>query len=381
MIDTDGSPISVQQLESQSADYLPLMDFDLLDKVLKRNANTINATLGRASGRIFNAADVVQDLFKAGALLRLGYTQRNAIDSQLRIAASVGAMASLRHLGPGLKNIVNNSVRVPARLVDKYSPLGTTSTLEKVQRSSVNVIRELEELKGKIGAAETKLSLKPDDVDLMGEVNTLKLLQEEKLAVYNSYAEALNKSKKAKPKDRIGTGTFKVTTSDGQVYEIDDAFGGPLGDMFRKIASSGNSFERMVDSNTDMYMRKVATTGIGAIRPTDPGYFEQWAQTLRTQFGNSAVIKKIIAGESLDDISRWLRNSPEGRNLRNRLGIQSDEAAEYVTKSNQFLDQYLPATSNLRDKLSDITANDLRSTFKDPTELPVIHGHILKEQL
>lgn len=379
MVDIDGSPIRVQQLESQSADFLPLMDFDLLDKVLKRNANTINATLGRASGRIFNAADVAQDLFKAGALLRLGYTQRNAIDSQLRIAASVGAMATLRHLGPGIKNIVNNSVRVPARLVDKYSPLGTAATLEKVQKSSVRVIRELNELKTKIGAAEAKLSLDPEDVDLLGEVNTLKLLQEEKLAVYNSYAEALNKSKKAKPKDRIGTGTFKITTSDGQVYEIDDAFGGPLGDMFRKIASSGNSFERMVDSNTDMYARNLASKGIGAVRPTDPAYFEQWAQTLRQQFGNSAVVNKIVRGETIDDITKWLKTSPEGRDLRNRLSIPSDEAAEYVTRISNFFDTYLPVSSNLRSKLKDITAEDLRGTFKDPTDLPIIHGHLLEE--
>jgi hypothetical protein len=37
--------------------------------------------------------------------------------------------------------------------------------------------------------------------------------------------------------------------------------------------------------------------GIGAVKPTDPGYFDQWAQTLRTQFGNSVVVKKIIKGE------------------------------------------------------------------------------------
>jgi hypothetical protein len=379
MVDTDNSIIKVQQLESQSADFLPLMDFDLLDKVLKRNANTINAALGRGVGRIFNTADVVQDLFKAGALLRLGYTQRNAIDSQLRMAASVGAMVSLRHLGPGVKNIVNNTVRVPSRLVDKYSPLGTTATLDKVQKASVGVMRELEELKGKIGAAETKLSLDPEDIDLLGEVNTLKLLQEEKLAVYENYANALNKSKKAKPKDRIGTGTFKVTTSDGQVYEIDDAFGGPLGDMFRKIASSGNSFERMVDSNTDMYARQLSSKGIGAVRPTDPAYFDQWAQTLRQQFGNSAVVKKIVKGESLEDITQWLRNKPAGRDLRERLSIPSDESAEYVTRISNFFDTYLPVSSNLRSKLNDITAEDLRGTFKDPTDLPVIHGHLLEE--
>ena len=381
MVDLDESILKIPQFESQTANYLPLMDFELMDRLLKRNSSLLKSFVGTPVQTTLHYADILQDAFKAGALLRLGYTMRNGIDSQLRIAASVGSFATLRHLGPGFKNLLNNSVAVPARLIDRYAPVDSGKTLKQVQQANVGVVRELETLKKDISVIETKLSLNPDDLDLAGKLNTFKELQKEKLAVYNHYADVLNRSKNANPKARIGTGSFEAVTSDGQKYILDDAFGGPLGDMFRKIASSGNSFERMVDSNTDMYMRKVASTGIGAIRPTDPGYFEQWAQTLRTQFGKSAVVKKIIAGESLDDISRWLRNTPEGRTLRGRLGIQSDEAAEYVTKSNQFLDQYLPATSNLRDKLSDITANDLRSTFKDPTELPVIHGHILKEQL
>jgi hypothetical protein len=379
MVDLDGSIIKVQQLESQSANYLPLMDFDLMDRLLKRNVSTINAFVGRRKDELFNYADILQDAFKAGALLRLGYTQRNAIDSQLRILAAVGAMVSLRHLGPGVKNIVNNTVRTPARLVDKYVPIDSGMTFAGVQKANISLIRELEELKGKIGAAETKLSLKPDDIDLMGEVNTLKLLQEEKLAVYENYTNALNKSKKAKPKDRIGTGSFKVTTSDGQTYILDDAFGGPLGDMFRRIASSANSFERMVDSNTDMYTRNLASKGIGAVRPTDPAYFEQWAQTLRQQFGNSAVVKKLVRGETIDDIAKWLKTSPEGRDLRSRLTIPSNEATEYVTRISDYFDTYLPVSSNLRAKLSDITPEDLRSTFKDPTDLPIIHGHLLEE--
>ena len=381
MVDTDQSILKVPQFESQTANYLPLMDFQLMDKLLKRHKSALNSLIGAPVDTSLHYADFLQDAFKAGALLRLGYTMRNGVDSQLRIAASVGSLATLRHLGPGFKNILNNTVAVPARLVDRYAPINSGMTLREVQQANVDIVKELETLKKDISVGETKLSLNPDDLDIAGEVNTLKELQKEKLAVYNHYSDVLNRSKNTNPKSRIGTGSFEVVTSDGQKYTLHDAFGGPLGDMFRKIASSGNSFERMVDSNTDMYMRKVSSTGIGAIRPTDPGYFEQWAQTLRTQFGNSAVINKIVSGQSLDDIARWLRNTPEGRNLRNRLGIQSDEAADYVAKSNQFLDQYLPATSNLRGKLADITANDLRSTFKDPTELPIIHGHILKEQL
>ncbi len=379
MVDTDGSIIKVQQLESQSANFLPLMDFDLADRIIGRNAAGINAFLGRKKDGLFNTADIVQDMFKAGALLRLGYTQRNAIDSQLRIAASVGAMASLRHLGPGVKNIVNNVGSDISRLVDRINPLGERLNFADVQKASIGVIRELEELKSKIGAGEAKLSLFPDDVDLMGEVNTLKLLQEEKLAVYNSYAQTLSSSKKAKPKDRIGTGSFTVTTSDGQKYILDDAFGGPLGEMYRKIASSANSFERMVDSNTDMYARALSSKGIAAIRPTDPAYFEQWAQTLRQQFGNSAVARKLAGGETIDDISQWLRSSPEGRDLRRRLSIDSRDSVEYVTRISNFFDTYLPVSSNLRSKLNDITADDLRTTFKDPTDLPIIHGNLLEE--
>lgn len=381
MVDFDGSVLKVPQLESQTADFLPLMDFQLMDNLLKDQKSVINAISGRAVGTTLHYVDVLQDAFKAGALLRLGYTQRNAIDSQLRIAASVGAMASFQHLGAGIKNIINNAIAVPARMIDQYRPVDSGMTLRQVQTSTTAVIRELDDLKKQIGELETQLSLKPDDVAISGKLNTLKLLQEEKQAVYQHYSDVLSRSKAAKPKDRIGTGLIEITTSDGVKYEIYDAFGGPLGDMFRRIASSGNSFERLVDSNTDMYARQLSSKGITQIRPTDPGYFEQWAQTLRQQFGNSAVVKKIIAGESIDDITEWLTSSPAGRDLRRRLGIGSRDSAEYVSRINGFLDNYLPVSSNLRGKLDKITANDLRTTFTDPTTLPVIHGNLLQEAI
>ena len=381
MVDFDDSIVKVPQLESQTANFLPLMDFQLMDNLLKRNNSLIKSLGGRAVDTTLHYVDVLQDAFKAGALLRLGYTQRNAIDSQLRIAASVGSMATLQHLGKGVKNVFNNTVAVPARLIDRYRPVDAGMTLRQVQESSTGVIRELDDLKKQIGEAEAQLSLKPDSVELSGKVNTLKLLQEEKQAVYQHYVDVLNRSKSADPKARIGTGSYEVTTSDGSKYILHDAFGGPLGDMFRKIASSGNSFERMVDSNTDMYVRQLSSKGITQVRPTDPAYFDQWAQTLRQQFGNSAVVKKIIAGESLDDISTWLRNSPAGRDLRRSLSLESRESAEYVSRVNGFLDKYLPVSSNLRGKIREVTANDLRSAFTDPTSLPVIHGHLLQEAM
>jgi hypothetical protein len=381
MVDVDGSIIKVPQLESQTADFLPMMDFKLMDNLLKRNSSELRGLAGNANDIVLNAADILQDAFKAGALLRLGYTIRNGIDSQLRIAASVGSIATLRHLGPGIKNLINNTVPVPARLIDTYRAVDSGRNIKQIQQDSVKVINELKGLRSKIGSAEARLSLDPEDLDAVGELNTLRLLEEEKLAVYNHYTDILNRKGVADPKARIGSGSYKVTTSDGQVYDLDDAFGGPLGDMFRKIASSGNSFERLVDSNAQAFVKRLSSKGIGVVKPTDPAYFEQWAQTLRQQFGNSAVVAKIAAGESLDDVAKWLRNSPEGRDLRKRLAIRSDDSQDYVERINGFLDQYLPLESGLRGKIKEVTAADLRSAFNDPEDLPLIHGHVLEETI
>jgi hypothetical protein len=381
MVDTDGSILKVPQLESQTADYLPMMDFELMNRLLKENSSVLQTIKGATVNPVLHVADILQDAFKAGALMRLGYTVRNGIDSQLRIASAVGAMTTLRHLGPGLKNIVNNTVRVPARLVDTYLPVHDGMNIKNVQQSATAVVRELNEIKTKIGELEAKASLRPDDLDVAGELNTFKELQKEKNAVYNHYTDIINSVGTKAPKERIGTGTYDVTTSDGKTYQLYDAFGGPLGEMFRKLASSGNTFQRMVESNSDMFARKLQTKGFGVVKPTDPGYFEQWAQTLRQQFGNSAVVKKLAAGETPEDVTRWLVGSPEGRDLRRRLGIPSSEAAEHVTKINGFFDNYLPKSSGLRGSLKDVTAADLRAAFNDPTALPTIHGHVLEEAL
>jgi hypothetical protein len=381
MVDTNGSIIKVQQLESQSADFLPIMDFKLMDNLLKRHNSELRNLVGSGNDIVLNVADILQDAFKAGALLRLGYTMRNGIDSQLRIAASVGSIATLRHLGPGIKNLINNTIPVPARFIDTYRAVDSGKNIKQVQQASVKVINELKKLRSTIGTLEARLSLDPDDLDAVGELNTLRLLEEEKLAVYNHYTDILNRKGVADPKARIGSGSYRVTTSDGEIYDLDDAFGGPLGDMFRKIASSGNSFERLVDSNAQAFVKRLSSKGIGVVRPTDPAYFEQWAQTLRQQFGNSAVVTRIAAGDSLEDITKWLRNSPEGRDLRKRLAIRSDDSQEYVERINGFVDQYLPLESGLRGKIKDVTAADLRSAFKDPEDLPLIHGHVLEESI
>lgn len=379
MVDLDGSILKVQQLESQSANFLPLMDFALMNNLLKRNSSTIRKITGASKDVVLHYADVLQDAFKAGALLRLGYTQRNAIDSQLRILGAVGALGSIRYLGEGIKNVVYNTVKTPARLIDRYRSIDAGMTYSEIQADTTKLIKQISKLDDEIGALEAKASIRPDDAELAVELNTKRMLREEKLAVYNHNNGVLAKNSKMEPKKRIGTGTYEVVGSDGEKYILHDAFGGPLGDMFRRIASSQSAFERVVDSNSDLYARTVASKGIQAIRPTDKGYFEQWAQTLRNQFANSEVIRQINQGKSIDEITHWLVSSPAGRDLRKRLSLTSSDAQGYVTRISNFYDNYLPVTSNLRPQLAEITAETLRTTFKNPSDLPIIHGHLLED--
>ena len=154
MIDEDGGLISAPVFESQTANYLPMMDLDLLESVLKQHklatkSKTLSAIYGLGN-EFVGAMDILQVMFKAGVLMRLGYTIRNGTEAQLRIAASVGSMASMRHLGPGIKNLALNSRdTLAARTVDRLSISGGPVTYQSTKRSLDKVDSELAELQAK----------------------------------------------------------------------------------------------------------------------------------------------------------------------------------------------------------------------------------------
>lgn len=118
----DGQVFKVPILESQTMNMLPIMDFDVLFKSLKRNERIINAPFDFGSGLI-DFAMVLNDLFKAGTLLRLGYTMRNAFEAQLRITAAFGPLTALRFLPEGIKNFVENSGPRGKRMIDNVKSL------------------------------------------------------------------------------------------------------------------------------------------------------------------------------------------------------------------------------------------------------------------
>ncbi len=174
--------IKVPLFESQTANFLPIADFDSIDAVIKQNASSLRAV----GGSIHDKIALTSDLWKAAVLLRLGYPIRNAADSQLRIWATVGAMASLRHAGEGMRNLVDNTRTAKNRMVDNYNApakIDYKALKEDLQKSGSEIAR----LSKEIANLEARVSLDPDNADLIGEL----VVKQKSLDTANAAYEAI----------------------------------------------------------------------------------------------------------------------------------------------------------------------------------------------
>ena len=395
MIDIDNSMIHVPQLQSQTADWLPIMDFDLADKLLKRSASNFKL-LGDIGVREliqdgFHGLEVINDLFKAGALIRLGYTIRNGVDNQLRIMSAVGAQASFQYAGEGIKNIGYNMGKRGLRAIDnvKLTPgvpkvkenfLSSKQQFDKARTKVIDLKRQLDDL-------NRQIARNPEDVEALGKLGILDNELQAQVAARDSLSQTLTKLEKEAQdittKRRIGESKLTLTTPMGETYELDELFGGTYGDLFRQLNSAESTWNRLADSTSKLFESRFISKGIGAVKPEDANYFEAWARTLSTQFVGDPVIRKLSAGEDPASIAKWL-DSGDGRQYRKDLGIKQYESIEHVDRLKSFLGRYVPNTDLQRRLFVDnekATPDLLRETFKNAEVLPIVHGDVVEENL
>jgi hypothetical protein len=378
--------IKVPLFESQTANFLPIADFDIINAAIKRNGNLLRAT----AGSIHDFIGASSDLWKAAVLLRLGYPVRNAVDSQLRIWATVGAMASLRHTGEGIRNIYTNNLKpMKARLIDDFDAPEKID-YRKVKDDLQTTGREIARLSKEVAELDTRVALEPENADLVGELVVKRKALDTANAVYDSNNAALTKVERAKTgskKTRIGEKDIELTSTvdsiDGTTYKVYGALGGPNGELWRQLNSSQQSFYSLIEDYSTIYGSNVASRGRGVVRPGDANYYQEWAAAINETFANAAVARGLMSGKSVDDIAKDLADNKE---LRARLGIARSDALEYVTTVQKFLDDYVPDGYGIREKVmsgvpgaeaSKVTEDFLRNAIRNPDELPVVHGHLI----
>jgi hypothetical protein len=112
LIDTDGSIIKSPQLSSQLADAIPMMDFRLMEALIKRHQNVLQRAVGKTGDVLGQVMTPIYTVWKASVLFRLGYTIRNVAEGNLRSAAAVGFIPVLAEPGKTLKRVAyNNALR------------------------------------------------------------------------------------------------------------------------------------------------------------------------------------------------------------------------------------------------------------------------------
>ena len=112
LIDTDGSVIRSPQLVSQLADSVPMMDFRLMESLIKREQNVLRRGIGKGGDVLGQVMTPFYTIWKASVLFRLGYTIRNVLEGNLRSAAAVGFIPLMAEPGKTLGRIgYNNALR------------------------------------------------------------------------------------------------------------------------------------------------------------------------------------------------------------------------------------------------------------------------------
>lgn len=118
LVDVDGSVIKSPQLSSQLADSVPMMDFRLMEALIKRHQNPLRKIAGQTGDALNVVLTPFYTLWKASVLFRLGYTIRNVLEGNLRSAAAVGFIPSLAEPAQTLKRMAQNDAMREARARD-----------------------------------------------------------------------------------------------------------------------------------------------------------------------------------------------------------------------------------------------------------------------
>jgi len=379
--------------ESQTSNFYPLADFDFVERIVSQNVGALkNAWL--VKDKITTSLEVVSDLWKAGVLLRLGYPIRNGVDSQGRILAAVGSNAVLKHLGPGIKNLGYNLGQQSTRVIDNIKnakdgikPLSYEATKSQLQ----SIGREMAVHEKEIERLNKSLNKNPNNPDTIARLVAEQVKLDGKKVVFDSNNASLTKIEQAKIASKKRTiGQKEITlpstydTADGFKYTINDGFAGSTGELFQQLNSSEKIQSRILDNFSNIYKDRVVKGSRGSITPDKANYYTEWAKTINRDFGNSAVIRLLLDEKNkIEDVVSWLKDSPKGTLLRQRLSLSANEAEDYVYRASGFLDSHMPKDSGIREALMAGKVNEsfLRSAITDPDKLPIVNGFLIEDAL
>lgn len=316
-------------LRSQLETNMPMLNLRMMEKSLDilRKHDLDSMSLAQKSGftsqSVMNAIDEIQSLWKAGVLLRLGYTIRNTGEGWLRTAAFLGSVPALNALPGGVKNFASNMDR----------RLGSVRGLKQVVRAEEGAAKQIVALREALGEAQKLRAdrLASDPLAVVTDFDdSIKKLSSD-IDDVTRRLEALAERRRYY-KERRGVGD-------------DGAFGGELNaeyaDLYRRLAGAQQTTENFLESAWARGQDAILSNSAWAkITPDKPQYWSQLSSAVR-QFRTDEVGRRLLAGDDIGDVVAWLKSS-DGRAYRREMRVAKEAAEQRVVEVDDMIRLYLP---------------------------------------
>jgi hypothetical protein len=348
-IDDGGAVVVADRplMETQLANEVPLLDIQLIRRVLKRNLPRYKALKAgnEAWDLVVHGADLVNDLWKFSALFRGGYPVRNAIDSQLRMLMFLGASRTGRLQWENTRKQAAHFASV------RSAKANLTVRQEQLTKLEAERARLWKESKDKNGPFSDFVF---EDLD-----NQIAALRHQ-----------ISDGPQGSP--RFGQG--EQLDDQGQVFP--DVLG-ITNDEARFRVSEASASESHANIVRNEYEQRVnAMRGTGnwtTVKGSDPVYAQHYLRVVNQHFRQSEITRRLLAGEDPEDVILWLKSS-KGRSIRRRMVFGSDTAEELVEHNLQNLNHVLPREFWAAASKRPLNEGDLTKMFREAGSRPLINA-------
>ncbi|MGW2513651.1 hypothetical protein ACWC0A_30505 [Streptomyces scopuliridis] len=377
-----------------------MIDLKALDTTLARHGSAIKALRvrgGSVSDWMIDGIDYMNHLWKFSALFRLGYIPRVLGDDIAGQIARVGTAAMAMRAGAGVKNLATNlatwkrgsmyeaqeaALREGLKYADEELALlrpqadllrAKVQTRELIHtdaaRRARDRLRRAENRRNALDpaattpaqiaahdaliakhAAQAERAEKALSTRVAGPKAKLDELDGQLSFLTTSRAEALAEAEAAQLRHGRGLRQKSQLHKEVEVTPgvvVPAAFAGESGEYFQKMISSDDSLRNLFSTNKKLMhgnlVRSFSHSGKSLSYPQGERQFvEAWHQAVNNQIMQDALALQAVKGASIEDMTRWLSRTPEGRAYRKRLGLKYTSNDRIATSVYHDVDQYMP---------------------------------------
>lgn len=332
-------------MSSQLKDNHVLMDFNAMDKILRLNGTNFGKArmhAGRIPGAIGARVDVLNRYWKAGQLLSLRYGIRAISDDLMSQTARYGSIAMLARAGEGTKNLSN---RVARGTWQKSAHEGEAVQLHLAREDLRQAEKDIVKYEKRV-----KENPNPYDADALRDAREF-------------HEDTMIGIAEIERKAAVRAADKPIITQygNGQIV-IEPAYGGVNEGLTRSLVGNSKGWDNLMGPGAGNRYKQMSTGEFRSVRLSEgeEAHMSAWSRIINRQFKNDPLAKRILAGDSEAQLSKWLSQDPAGRAHFKSLEIKNMSYDDLIERAMADIEHVLPPTMPGREAVAEAIANGKR---------------------